>query len=152
MQVLQFCVRGHASRRGQVISSTMLLSNTLTYLFGSRKPWLNLIDSWCTTANQIQRCYCATSRHWQLWRHWLNRFLVLDAILYISVANRNATGAQLSQIVGTWNHGFRLPLQPRYLQECEGPKITWLDKMVGMYHMKSMKWKNERSLNYFLRM
>ena len=67
------------------------------------------------TVYQIRRCYCATSLHCQFmtsiinnwWRHWLNWSPVPDAILYVSVTNRNATGAQFNQIVGTWNHGFR---------------------------------------------
>ena len=49
-------------------------------------------------------------------RHWLTiddvtdwtglLLLMLYNVLYISVANHNATGAQFSQVLRTWNHWF----------------------------------------------
>ena len=48
-----------------------------------RKPWLNFDDA-------IVQCYFID----HLWRHWLN--WSPGAILYVSVANRNAPGAQFS--------------------------------------------------------
>ena len=78
------------------------------------KSWLNLIG-WQYSVNQsnltLLLCdvislsiYDVNNNNW--WRHWLNWRHVPDAILYISVTNLNATGAQFSQIAGTWNHGL----------------------------------------------